>query len=148
MPCIWGKHNNSQIFLDVAVVPITFNSQTAQSPPRFRSLLDTGAQSTCITRKVATTMDLSSIGMIPIGGVSGVQSHHAYLFQIGLFWDISILGNDGNSVSQSKLSILNKDITGAEIDSAIGEFEVLLGMDVISIGSLKIEGNGTFSFSF
>ena len=147
MPCIWGKHNNSQIFLDVAVVPITSNSQT-EPPPRFRALLDTGAQLTFITSAVATKMGLSSIGMIPVQGVSGVQNHHAYLFQVGLFRDISVAGSDGDLVSQSVLSILSKDIAGAEFNSMTGEFEVLLGMDVISIGSLKVEGNGTFSFSF
>ncbi len=148
MPCIWGEHNNSQIFLDVAIVPVTSNSQRAELPPRFRALLDTGAQLTCITSAVATKMGLSSIGMIPIQGASGVQSHNSYLFQVGLFRDILVAGNDENLVSQRKLSTLNKDITGAEFNSMAGEFDVLLGMDVISTGSLKVEGNGTFSFSF
>ena len=93
-------------------------------------------------------MGLSSIGMIPVQGVSGVQNHNSYLFQVGLFRDISVAGSDGEQVSKSVLSILSKDIAGAEFNSMTGEFEVLLGMDVISTGSLKVEGNGTFSFSF
>lgn len=41
-----------------------------------------------------------------------------------------------------------KELEGIELKSPSKDFQVLLGMDIISIGSLKIEGNGTFSFSY
>ena len=157
MPCIWGEHDNSNIFLDVTIVPaistmptipVAYNSQMMQSLPRFRALLDTGAQSTCITRVAATKMGLPSAGTCPIHGVSGTQDHNSYLFQVGLFLDMSFIESDGNLISRGMLSILNKKIRGAEFSAMDGEFDVLLGMDVISTGSLKVEGNGTFSFSF
>jgi hypothetical protein len=44
--------------------------------------------------------------------------------------------------------ILPPPIHGGEITSTGGQFDVLLGMDVISTGSLAVEGIGTFSFSF
>ena len=41
-----------------------------------------------------------------------------------------------------------RELEGIELKSPSKDFQVLLGMDIISIGSLKIEGNGTFSFSY
>ena len=41
-----------------------------------------------------------------------------------------------------------KKLEGIELKSPSKDFQLLLGMDIISIGSLKIEGNGTFSFSY
>ncbi|WP_424947549.1 hypothetical protein [Candidatus Spongiihabitans sp.] len=150
MPCIWGSHNNSQIFLDVMVVAIDFDWQTVtpQSPiPRFKALLDTGAQKTGITSAAAAKMSLSPSGMVRVHGVAGEQKHNEYLFRVGLFLDGAIKVIDDKSLLSSPLSFLNKDIEGVEFNSS-GGFDVLLGMDVISTGSLKVEGNGTFSFSF
>jgi len=48
-----------------------------------------------------------------------------------------------------QLFILNKVIHGCEFAGGQNPpFEVLLGMDVISMGSLVVQGNNTFSFSF
>ena len=44
---------------------------------------------------------------------------------------------------------MDLDGFAAVVEAAMGEYaDVILGMDVISIGSLAVEGNGTFSFSF
>ena len=43
--------------------------------------------------------------------------------------------------------MIYRDIEGVEFFDH-RDFGVLLGMDILSIGSLKMEGNGTFSFSF
>lgn len=48
---------------------------------------DTWAQGTCITRRAALQLGLTPIGLIPVQGVSGIQYHNNYLFQIG-FADI------------------------------------------------------------
>lgn len=43
--------------------------------------------------------------------------------------------------------MIYRDIEGVEFFDH-GDFDVPLGMDILSIGSLKVESNGTFSFSF
>ncbi len=150
MPCIWGSHNNSQVFLDVAVLPVGFDPQllsSGQSPIRiFKALLDTGAQSTCITGSVAKQTGLKPIGKVSVRGVSGIENHNNYLFKIGFPLGV-VLSGDGKRLPRG-ISILEKDIQGVEFNSNADNFAVLLGMDVLSIGSLKVEGNGTFSFSF
>jgi hypothetical protein len=47
-----------------------------------------------------------------------------------------------------QLHLINIPIQGAEFDAGQGGFDVLLGMDVISTGSLKVEGDGSFSWAW
>ena len=98
---------------------------------------------TCITRSVAVRAGLDPIGKALVQGVSGIVSLANYLFHVGFAWR----KNPDQAQGPSSVKILQKELTGAEIDSG-GQFDVLLGMDILSVGSLAIEGNGTYSFSF
>jgi hypothetical protein len=49
---------------------------------------------------------------------------------------------------QGQVFFLQKIIQGCEFPGGIGSFDVLLGMDVLGAGSLVVQGNQTFSFSF
>lgn len=77
--------------------------------------------------------------------MSGVQTHNSYRFQIGLPSGRSI-NKDGTGILRA-FYMIYRDIEGVEFFDH-RDFGVLLGMDILSIGSLKMEGNGTFSFSF
>jgi hypothetical protein len=46
------------------------------------------------------------------------------------------------------VDVFHDAIQGAELAIGQGGFDVLLGMDVIGMGSLAVEGSGTYSFSF
>ena len=156
MPCIWGQHNNSKIFLEVAILPAKRLKQSVvpsekfdpMPSPFFKALVDTGAQSTCITKAAAEQVDLSPIGKVSVRGVSGVQIHRNYLFQVGFPLGKRAINKDGKNISGLLFMMIPREIKGAEFDSGGNDFDVLLGMDILSIGSLKVEGNGTFSFSF
>lgn len=151
MPCLWGSHNNSQIFLDVAILPADFSQQIPEaidltkSPSVFKALVDTGAQSTCITKSVAEQVNLTPIGKVPVQGVSGIQYHNNYMFMIGL---PDNLPAKDKKLHNDRQLFMYKELEGVELKSPSKDFQILLGMDIISIGSLKIEGNGTFSFSY
>jgi len=118
----------------------------------FTALVDTGASSTCITPKVAEMVGLQAIGKVPIQGVSGPNYHNNYLFHIGFPLSQNTQGSltaKGDKViSDVSLSVFDMKIEGAELQLHGDQFNVLLGMDVIGTGSLKLEGNGTASFSF
>jgi hypothetical protein len=47
-----------------------------------------------------------------------------------------------------QLYVLQKVIQGCAFQGGNAPFEVILGMDVISTGSLVVQGDGHFSFSF
>ena len=110
------------------------------------AIVDTGAQGTCITKRAAVSIGLAPAGVASMRGISGISHHPYYLFYIGFTSSRIVLSQEGKSVSDVA-HILESEIQGSEFDSG-GGFDVVLGMDVLGIGSLKIEGNGTFSFSF
>jgi hypothetical protein len=110
----------------------------------FTALIDTGAQTTCITKAVATRVGLLSSGKTPIAGVGGVANHDTFIFHVGF------LAGTASGVSNPgfRLDVFPQPIQGPELAMTGAEFDVLLGMDVIGLGSLAVEGSGTFSFSY
>jgi len=152
MPCLWGLHNNSQVFLDVGVIDAASLTTPAMpgvgtgAPTLFKSLVDTGCQRTMISANAAARLGLTAVGKIPIQGVGpNITYHNAYVFRVAFFVP-AVAGGQMPGSGAAVAHVLPAPIHGGEISSS--GFDVLLGMDVISIGSLKIEGNGAFSFSF
>jgi Aspartyl protease len=156
MPWISGRHDNSQVFIDVGVVDALamVNQPPAGAdfpvPPRFRALVDTGAQRTMITSDVDKTVGLQPIGKIALQGIGGaITYHNGYLFHVAFMLPRGAPQPlpSGQTQQQFMIFIQQNVIHGGELSSAVG-FDVLLGMDIISTGALHIEGNGAFSFSF
>jgi len=149
MPCIWGKHDSSQVFLTVAIFDAAATNKMSPGAPItmnvFNALIDTGAQSTCITSDAAEKVGLIPIGKVPIRGVSGLQYHNNYLFKVGFaFGKVT----NRKEIKAARVNIFDTPIQGAELNLGSSNFDVLLGMDIIGQGSLKIDGDGSFSFSF
>lgn len=111
----------------------------------FNALIDTGAQSTCITSVAAEKVGLVPVGKVPIRGVSGLQYHNNYLFKVGFAFGMAA---NQREVQVTSVHVFDKPIEGAELNVGSSTFDVLLGMDIIGMGSLKIDGDGSFSFSF
>jgi hypothetical protein len=153
MPCIWGRHDRSQVFLGVAVVEDSFVDHLAPASSAvenvsfkvYKGLIDTGAQSTCITRRAAEELKLAPIGKLTIRGVSGTSFHNQYVFKVAFPFRLAAPREE---MPRGRLHVVDKSINGIELGAADGEFDVLLGMDIIGLGSLKIDGDGSFSFSF
>lgn len=154
MPCIWLNHNRKQLFLDVAIVsPASFDTlrRTGQLDElkAFRALIDTGATSTCISETVAEEVGLEPLGKVPVTGVAGVAYHNNYSFHVGFFQARRVeLSDDGSEKLKGESHFLADEIQGIELMVESSGFHVLLGMDVLSSGSLAVEGNGTASWSF
>jgi hypothetical protein len=159
MPCVWGVHNGSQIFLDVGIIDAGTAATVTpgpyapviQAPPIFKALVDTGAEVTMISPEVASTVGLTPIGQIPIQGVGHTMTYHnAYLFHVAFVVPLAHIGQPipAGGGAATIIFMQPHPIYGGEITSSGDHFDVLLGMDVISTGSLAVEGNGTFSFSF
>lgn len=99
-----------------------------------------------ISPDVVTRLSLNPIGKIPVRSAGGTVVHHdGYLFNVAFIVTNPTIGGQ---IGGSLLYTLGKPIWGPEIRSTGGSFDVLMGMDVISSGSLKIEGDGTFSWSW
>ena len=146
MPCIWGEHDGNQVFVDVKILSLedAVHHQAGtgeKSSHSFKALVDTGASLTCLTKNVVGAVGLEPVGKIPISGVSGQTFHHAYLFHVA--FTVQAEGRD-----IAKTHLVGSAVQGAEFIAPRGDFDVLLGMDILSVGSLAVEGNGTYSFSF
>jgi hypothetical protein len=146
MPCIWGQHNSVQLFCPVVILPPNPTPATAGGHVGVQALIDTGATTTAITTALAARLSLQPIGIMPIHGVGGVQHHNSHLFQVGFPFAPYPPPQQGQV--PGTIFVLQKLIQGCSFQAGSAPFEVLLGMDVISIGSLVVQGNGTFSFSF
>ena len=155
MPCIWLHHNKSQIFIDVAIIDANrlddlFDDRAPKKPVRpdvhlFKALLDTGAQTTMVSKTVADRVGLKPLGKIPVVGVGGLSLHYNYLFHVAF---VLIEETPDGKEPIKSIYTLNNPIEGGEINLENAGFDVLLGMDVIATDSLAVEGGGTFSFSF
>ena len=105
----------------------------------YKALVNT--ESYYITSEVPQKAGLESMGKMPIQGISGPAFHNYYLFCVGF---IHPRKSDQDQFLD-QLNMLEKMVTGAEVNSA-GQFGVLLGMDILSIGI--VHGNRHFCFSF
>jgi hypothetical protein len=90
------------------------------------------------------------MGKIPLQGIgTRVTYHNGYLFHVAfVIPSTTPPGAPAPPPGQAYglMAVNGTVIHGGEITAPVG-FDVLLGMDIISGGSLHIEGNGTFSFS-
>ncbi|HEX8062680.1 MAG TPA: retroviral-like aspartic protease family protein [Allosphingosinicella sp.] len=153
MPDIVGPHNSSQVFVDVILLPVerfedALDPQRLSKAPNLqvlRALIDTGAQVTSITQNAVQKLKLEPSGMVGIQGFAGPSYHPFYIFKIGFME----LQENELGYRNPKFHILDKEIEGPEFDCGIdADFDVLLGMDVLSIGTLTISPTGSFKFSF
>lgn len=155
MPCLWLQHNNSQLFVSVGIIDaaaLNVQAPALAVPPRmFVALIDTGAQKTMISTNVVNALGLQPQGQIPIQGVGpNITYHNGYLFHVA--FTMQAAARAAPPGQQVMVAHINSNVIyGAELavpPGAQAAFDVLLGMDILSHGSLKVEGSGHYSFSF
>ncbi len=153
MPDIVGLHNSRQVFTPVVLLPAerfedSLDPQFLSRPANLHvlnALIDTGATGTCITASAARKLGLEASGIVPVQGVGGASFHNAYVFKVGF---VDLRKNELGIVSGPQFHLVDREISGVEFDCGSADFEVLLGMDVLSLGTLTVVGSGKFKFSF
>jgi len=160
MPCIWGTHSGSnQLFVVAAILPhsapaAALGSFYGGATHSARALIDTGATTTCLSKKVVAAMNIQPVSKVPIHGVSGVATHNGYLFKVGFPFAIPDAMIPPGAPPRppghvpTALHVMEVVLQGVEFDATNANFDILLGMDVIARGALVVLGNGTFCFSF
>lgn len=94
-----------------------------------------------VSTRLAREIGLRPIGKVPVLGIGGLSYHFSYAFSVGFHVP-------GNGVIAAADYMLENAIEGGGFDAVGAPFDVLLGMDIVGLGSLSVEGNGTFSFCF
>jgi hypothetical protein len=103
-------------------------------PPKlheFQAIWDTGATNSVITQKVVDTCHLRPIGMTQVHGVNSTDLCEVFLVDVHLLNNVAI-----NQVRVTKGRLA-------------GDVDVLIGMDIISVGDFVITNQGGVTiFSF
>ena len=118
------------------VVSDAFDIKVRPAPPpektkTYRAIWDTGATNTCVTPKVVADLNLFPSGKTTILGVTSKEEASTYFISLGL----------PNKTGFSTIRVVEaRNIQGAD---------VLIGMDVITMGDLAISNfNNQTVFSF
>lgn len=118
----------SEVMLEL---PSYLGSQLT-TPQKFLAIWDTGATNSVITIAAAQKMNLSPTGKATTHGVHGSNVVNKYMVNLML---------------PNKLRII--DLPVSEAPSLGGNFDVLIGMDVISSGDFAVtQANNQTCFSF
>lgn len=140
MRSIRGSLNQLQPLVDVSIGNADeFNADRET----YLALIDTGATRTCITERVIARFSLRPVTKLLVASAtSPPERRRAYEFSLGLFCT-----SDSDHSGHQTLYILNRPFV-APVFTDNGNFDVLLGMDLLSQGRLIFETGGDFAFSF
>lgn len=151
MPCISGSYQSSgSLFIDVVILGeeiLPSGSEGAEDQtidakvPQVRALIDTGASRTCLTREVAQAAGLSIVGKQDMISASETTAVNTYLFSLGIPVVHEV---DPTGRAKGSLAVF-PSIEGMEFNAVNAGFGVLLGMDVLSKCSFKMDFDGHFS---
>ena len=154
-----GRHDGRTVITPVAIIDVSKREQQRKSREEllegvnpYKALIDTGATSTMLSNKVISDLGLIPVGIAKFQGIHGVRTRVVYLFRVAFYGavaDKDLLASRSIKTDKEvhKIYICPTDIEGGEIDKQ-PNFDVLLGMDVLSTGNLRIDKSGDFSFSF
>ena len=147
MPLIIGQLNSRRALIDVGLCPtpveITgvepFQQYASMDIEPLKGLIDTGASITCVTKAAAVKVGLMPRGKRPLGNVKDIQLHTSYSFVLGVWYSES----NGDAMNETKGYYGFEPVLGCEFkDNA--DFDVLIGMDIISQGDFTTKRSGEF----
>lgn len=149
MPLIKGTLDNRRALIDVGLQPTigAIDSVMPVSPTsdftirRLVGLIDTGAQSTCVTRSTAKSIGLMPRGKKLLGNVSSFEMHTAYSFVLGVWY----IEENGGPNNQTTGYYGFDPILGCDFKDN-PDFDVLIGMDIIAQGDFSTKRNGEFEW--
>lgn len=103
-------------------------------------MVDTGALRTCVTQNVVDRLGLTRRGRIEVGNVRSRAWHWTYLFHVAIWPE-----TDDGSISAA--FGIGDEVEGIDVGDS-RYYDVLLGMDILRRGSLRLELDGSFELAF
>lgn len=146
MPCIAGSFNH-QIgpLIQVAIIkePENIDAGVPHEPCMFMGLIDTGATTTCISSKVIEDCHLEPTGKTLMVGATGQEEVDQFTFGVGFIID----GNQATT-GTFKGTLQALQVQGCQFSNhSDSVFDVLIGRDIISRGSITLSFDGHFILS-
>lgn len=140
MPSIRGSLSFGQPLVTVLILPVLAPAG-AVATEQFTALIDTGSTKTCITRTAVEALGLQPFTRVPVATPTGIERRKAYAFNVGFLDE-----GDGGIGSPRSPYVFPDPVTGADFVKN-SNFDVLIGMDILSKGRLLFEHN-RFEFRF
>jgi Aspartyl protease len=138
MRSIHGSLDQFQPLVEVSIGPSPGVMGTRET---CLALIDTGATRTCLTQSLIARLGLQTKAKLLVASAtSGPERRRAYGYTLGLF-----CVDQGSKIKT--LYVLEHEFVAPWFEDN-GNFDVLLGMDIMSRGRLLFEPNGVFSFEF
>jgi hypothetical protein len=153
MPCLSGLYNPVVgVLVQVAILDPrkslangTLDLSGLPEVPAFTALVDTGASTTCVSRKVVDAVRLEPIGKAPMVGATGVAAVDQFTFVVGVISARKEEATGAVSGRAAGLFLAN----GLEfVNDGASTFDVLLGRDVLCKGAFSLSFDGHFVLSF
>lgn len=117
---------------NVLITPVGIFSEGGKNTCQTNAIWDTGATSSVITKTIAKKLGLIPTGMCLVSTANGTVPQNTYTVEIGL-----------------PNGLLVKGVVVTEVDGLSGGCEVLIGMDIITLGDFSVtnfEGVTRMSF--
>ena len=140
MPAIEGRLTNRRLILPLAIAPSTPTEAPPHFPARFEQcngLVDTGATRSAVSARLVHLLDLPVVGKRAIASARSENMHNLHLIRMGLY----LPTNNGAPTYPYFLDGIFEVIDWADHPW----FDVLIGMDVVSLCNLTLRRTGTFS---
>lgn len=138
MRLIRGSLRHFQPLIDVSVA----SPVAAADRETYQALIDTGATRTGISRRIVERHQLESRTKVLVQGADSMPARRpAYAMSLGLFCEMAAAPNGAITL----FVLPGELIAPAFLDNA--NFDVLIGMDVLSMGRLIVDRQD-FSFEF
>lgn len=138
MRSIRGSLNQLQPLVEVSIGP---PPGVAGSREACVALIDTGATRTCLTQSLIGKLNLEAKSKLLVASAtSGPERRRAYGYSLGLFCTTA-------EDSVKTLYVIEHEFVAPWFTDN-GNFDVLLGMDILCRGRLTFEPGGDFRFDF
>ncbi|MFZ4382597.1 MAG: retropepsin-like aspartic protease [Sandarakinorhabdus sp.] len=135
MPVVEGRHNGRQILTEIFVAPL-FNP----AHPTFESgvaLIDTGATASLISQSIARRLQLPPRAKRQMITARGSEMVTQYRFRLGFPSNLDV----------ALPYLLDAEFIGSELNAQT-KFDVIVGMDVLSMCDFQMSSNYNWRLQF
>ena len=142
MPCFTLPVSAAgQLLIDVLVTPGDVARVPQGDANRFRALVDTGATGTCVTERLARKLNLEDAGTVET--ITALHRGETPVYHVCVHIPSPVAKSDGSGEELVFRSFA--PVQASEIPPLHENFDLVIGMDIISAGSLHVS-DGHFTF--
>ncbi|MGU9963403.1 MAG: retropepsin-like aspartic protease [Candidatus Halichondribacter symbioticus] len=147
MACFTGEIIDNQILFTCSITKATGEKHDLNALSHYGTLLDTGAQETSITRKIADELGLISSGWHNVFGVGGAVRCERCMIDltIPIAKMARVQGDDGKIIKKQVSGLFFNSVNVSILEETHFNFDVLLGMDIITQCNFQIHSENLFT---